>query len=53
MPKIDISLLKNTAKRLPSDVQELIEAQRQNMDLDDFLANVKAWENKLKREAEK
>ena len=49
MPKINISPLKATAKKLPSEVQELIDAQRQTMDLDDFLANVKVWENKLKR----
>lgn len=53
MPKIDISPIKKTAKKLPSEVQELINAQRQNMDLDDFLANVKVWENRLKREGEK
>lgn len=53
MPKIDISPLKETAKKLPFDVQEIIEAQRQTMDIEDFLANVKMLENKLKREADK
>ncbi len=54
MPKIDISPLKKAASQMPqSTVRDLIEDQKQSMDLDDFFANVKAWEKALKKEAAK
>ncbi len=52
MPKIDISPLKKASHGIGSDVvRELIQDQKSTMDLDDFLANVKAWERALKKEA--
>ncbi len=51
MPKIDITPLKKIAKELGSEtVKSLIEAQRSLMDIEDFLANVKAWEIALQKE---
>lgn len=54
MPKIDISPIKKTAPQLQSGiVRDLIKDEEKTMDIEDFLASVKAWEKALKREEEK
>lgn len=49
--RIDISPLKKAG--IKGIVGDLISAQRKEMDIEDFLVNVKAWENLLKKEAQK
>lgn len=51
--KIDISPLKKISGSLPGTVSDLISGQNSEMDLNDFLSNVKVWENLLKKETEK
>ncbi len=48
---IDITPVKKASVNLPDSLRELISEEKSTMDVDEFLASVKVWEKKLKKEA--